>query len=170
MGPAYLGQITSQHDTGKDRGQTIRVPTDDVSRRGRGGGDSLGGHRLPGGLLLRRAEYALQLEWVKSSGGKSGGDSGRDSGDDSSDDDDSPFSHPISSDRPGFGDSPTTVGCGVCQLELGYQYTFDRDEFASHINHSYPQSLLRVGTLANWFELRVSWSMEQGNRPSVLHS
>jgi Putative MetA-pathway of phenol degradation len=91
----------------------------------------------------------------------SAGDNGGDAGGDSSDGNSSPFSHPISADRPGFGDSPTTVGCGVCQLELGYQYTYDRDDFASHINHSYPQALLRLGTLANWFELRVSWSMEQ---------
>jgi Putative MetA-pathway of phenol degradation len=95
-----------------------------------------------------------------SSGGNGGGDSGKDAGDDSSKDD-SPFSHPISADRPGFGDTPTTVGCGVCQVELGYQYTYDHEDGASHINHSYPQSLLRVGTLANWFEVRVSWSMEQ---------
>jgi hypothetical protein len=95
-----------------------------------------------------------------SSDGNGGGDSGKDADDDSSKDD-SPFSHPISADRPGFGDSPTTVGCGVCQVELGYQYTYDRDDSASHINHSYPQSLLRFGTLANWFELRISWSMEQ---------
>jgi hypothetical protein len=70
------------------------------------------------------------------------------SGDDS-DDNRSPFSHPINADRPGFGDSPTTVGCGVCQLELGNQYMYDRDDSGSHINHSYPQSLLRVGVLAN---------------------
>jgi Putative MetA-pathway of phenol degradation len=89
----------------------------------------------------------------KASGDSGGGDSGGDSG--------SKLSDPIQSDRPGFGDSPTTVGCGVCQLELGYQYTYDRDSTASHINHSYPQSLLRLGTLANWFEVRVSWSMEQ---------
>jgi hypothetical protein len=53
------------------------------------------------------------------------------------------------------------VGCGICQLEMGYQYTYDHDDDSSHISHSYPQSLLRVGCLANWFELRVSWSMEQ---------
>jgi hypothetical protein len=75
--------------------------------------------------------------------------------------DDSPFSHPIQADRPGFGDSPTTVGCNVYQLELGYQYTYDSDATSSHINYSYPQSLLRVGTLANWFEVRLAWSMEQ---------
>jgi hypothetical protein len=86
----------------------------------------------------------------------------KDSGDDSdSSGDDSPFSQPLSADRPGFGDSPTTVGCGVYQLELGYQYTFGHQNNTSTIDHSYPQALLRVGTIANWFEARVSWSMEQ---------
>jgi hypothetical protein len=44
---------------------------------------------------------------------------------------------------------------------MGYQYTYDHTDTSSTIDHSYPQSLLRIGTLANWFELRVSWSMEQ---------
>jgi hypothetical protein len=91
----------------------------------------------------------------QSSGGSGGDDSGKDAGDDS------PFSQPLSADRPGFGDSPTTVGCGVYQLELGYQYTFGHEHNTSTIDHSYPQALLRVGMLANWFEARVSWSMEQ---------
>ncbi|HEY4233202.1 MAG TPA: transporter, partial [Lacipirellulaceae bacterium] len=82
-------------------------------------------------------------------------------GEDSGDSGGSKWDDPLQSDRPGFGDCPTTVGCGICQLEMGYQYTYDRDDNSSHINHSSPQSLLRVGTLANWFELRVGWSMEQ---------
>jgi hypothetical protein len=86
----------------------------------------------------------------------------KDSGDDSDDSsDESPFSQPLSADRPGFGDSPTTVGCGVYQLELGYQYTFDHQHNTSTVDHSYPQALLRIGTIANWFEARISWSMEQ---------
>jgi hypothetical protein len=76
-------------------------------------------------------------------------------------DNDSPFDHPIQADRPGFGDCPTTVGCGAYQLELGYQYTFNRDSSGSQIDQQYPQALLRIGTCANWLELRVSWSMEQ---------
>jgi hypothetical protein len=102
------------------------------------------------------------FEWdgCKAAAGKATSDSdGGDSGD--SGGGISPFSQPISADRPGFGDSPTTVGCGVCQLELGYQYSYDHSDSSSTIDHSYPQSLLRIGTLANWFELRVSWSEEQ---------
>ena len=58
----------------------------------------------------------------------------------------------LQSDRPGFGDCPSTVGCGRCQLEMGYDYTYDHDNVASHISHEYPQSLLRIGMFENWFE------------------
>jgi hypothetical protein len=68
---------------------------------------------------------------------------------------------PLESDRPGFGDCPSTVGCDRCQLEIGYQYSYDREGNTSQIVHTYPESLLRVGAFANWFELRVSWSQEQ---------
>ncbi len=67
----------------------------------------------------------------------------------------------LQSDRPGFGDCPSTVGCGRCQLEMGYDYTYDHDSVASHISHEYPQSLLRIGMFENWFEARVSWSQLQ---------
>jgi hypothetical protein len=67
----------------------------------------------------------------------------------------------LQSDRPGFGDCPSTVGCGRCQLEMGYQYSYDHDSTASHITHDYPESLLRIGMFENWFEARVSWSQEQ---------
>ena len=68
---------------------------------------------------------------------------------------------PLESDRPGFGDCPSVVGCDRCQLEIGYTYSYDREGNTSQIVHTYPESLLRVGALANWFELRVSWSQEQ---------
>jgi Putative MetA-pathway of phenol degradation len=81
--------------------------------------------------------------------------------DDKSSGGDSPWDKPLESDRPGFGDCPSAVGCGVCQLEMGYTYSYDREGNTSEITHTYPQSLLRVGEFANWFELRVSWSQEQ---------
>src|SRR5690349_15646585 len=90
------------------------------------------------------------FEWQgssKSSDDSSGGDSGKEK--------------PLVSDRPGFGDSPSTVGCNTCQLEMGYMYSYDREANTSQIQQLYPQSLLRVGALANWFELRVAWSEEQ---------
>jgi hypothetical protein len=68
---------------------------------------------------------------------------------------------PLESDRPGFGDCPSAVGCDRCQLEIGYQYSYDREGNTSQIIQTYPESLLRIGAFANWFELRVSWSQEQ---------
>jgi hypothetical protein len=81
--------------------------------------------------------------------------------DDDSSGGDSAKEKPLVSDRPGFGDSPSTVGCNTCQLEMGYMYSYDREANTSQIDQVYPQSLLRVGALANWFELRVTWSQEQ---------
>jgi hypothetical protein len=84
--------------------------------------------------------------------------SGSDQGEDENK---SPFDEPLESDRPGLGDSPSTVGLGVCQLELGYDYVYDHNRTSSQIEQTYPQPLLRIGAFADWFELRVSWSEEQ---------
>jgi hypothetical protein len=65
---------------------------------------------------------------------------------------------PLVSDRPDFTESPVTVGLGVMQVELGYAYTADSDDSSSSHSHSYPQTLLRLGTLAEWFELRIGWN------------
>jgi hypothetical protein len=89
------------------------------------------------------------FDWTRVAEGQKSDDS---SGDDKDE---------LQSDRPGFGDCPSTVGCGRCQLEMGYDYTYDHDNVASHISHEYPQSLLRIGMFENWFEARVSWSQLQ---------
>jgi hypothetical protein len=65
---------------------------------------------------------------------------------------------PIVTDRPDFTESSVTVGYGVVQLETGYTYTFDDDGSSSTRSHSYPESLLRVGMFADWFEFRVDWN------------
>jgi hypothetical protein len=65
---------------------------------------------------------------------------------------------PLVTDRPDFTEASVTVGYGVVQLETGYTYTFDDDGSSSTRSHSYPESLLRVGTLADWFEFRVEWN------------
>ena len=54
-------------------------------------------------------------------------------------------------DRPHFPEATTTVGLHRVMLESGYTYT-RRD---SGFTHSLPEALLRVGVLADWFELRV---------------
>jgi hypothetical protein len=70
-------------------------------------------------------------------------------------------SEPLISDRPDFTESSVTVGQGVCQLEMGYTYTYDNDDTAANESHSYPETLLRVGMLAEWFELRLAWNVGQ---------
>lgn len=74
---------------------------------------------------------------------------------------------PIITDRPDFTESSVTVGRGVVQLETGYTYVSDDDGVTSFRAHSAPEALLRVGVLADWFELRVgyTWLEETTNDP-----
>jgi hypothetical protein len=62
---------------------------------------------------------------------------------------------PISTDRPDFTETSVTVGRGVVQLETGYTYTYDSEGGESVRTHDFPEALLRVGMLAEWFELRL---------------
>ena len=63
---------------------------------------------------------------------------------------------PLVTDRPDFTEASSTVGRGVVQLESGYTYTYDSDAIGSTKSHSFPEALLRVGVLADWFELRIA--------------
>jgi hypothetical protein len=65
---------------------------------------------------------------------------------------------PIVTDRPDFTEASSTVGLHVSQIELGYTYALDDDGTTQAIGHSYPETLLRQGMLANWLELRVGWT------------
>ena len=55
-------------------------------------------------------------------------------------------------DRPHFPEATTTVGIGRAILESGYTFT---KKGGSFVSHSYPEALLRIGMLADWFEFRV---------------
>lgn len=68
------------------------------------------------------------------------------------------LSEPLVTDRPDFTESSSVVGYGVVQLETGYTYTRDDKSDGSFREHAFPQALLRVGTLADWCELRFGWS------------
>jgi Putative MetA-pathway of phenol degradation len=68
------------------------------------------------------------------------------------------LSEPLVTDRPDFTEASVTVGRGVAQLEMGYTYIYDSNGGSSTRAHSYPETLLRVGMLADWFELRVDWN------------
>src|SRR5262249_8832751 len=54
-------------------------------------------------------------------------------------------------DRPHFPEATTTVGLGRAVVESGYTYSRKGASFTQ----SYPEALLLVGVLADWFELRV---------------
>ncbi len=68
------------------------------------------------------------------------------------------LSEPLVTDRPDFTESAVTVGMGVVQLEAGYTFTYDGDEDRNVSEHSYPETLFRIGMLAEWFELRLGWN------------
>lgn len=67
----------------------------------------------------------------------------------------------IVTDRPDFTEASSAVGLGVRQFEMGYTfYDYDNDGVAQR-SMTYPELLARLGLLANWFELRLGWSMIQ---------
>src|SRR5262249_3055318 len=55
-------------------------------------------------------------------------------------------------DRPHFPEATTTVGQDRVVLESGY--TFAKKD-SSFLSHSYPETLLRFGMFADWFEFRI---------------
>jgi Putative MetA-pathway of phenol degradation len=72
----------------------------------------------------------------------------------------SPLDEPLEADRPDFTESPKTVGKGVVQLETGYTFTSDSEAGVHTADHSFPETLLRVGVLADWLEFRAEWNYE----------
>ncbi len=75
---------------------------------------------------------------------------------------------PLVTDRPDFTEASSTVGAGVVQIETGYTYVFDNDNSQQVRAHSYPETLLRVGMLADWFELRIGYTyIEETTRPAA---
>jgi Putative MetA-pathway of phenol degradation len=68
------------------------------------------------------------------------------------------LNEPLVADRPDFTESPVTVGLGVVQFEAGYTFTHNDDEHGSSNEHSFPESLFRMGMIAEWFELRIGWN------------
>lgn len=62
---------------------------------------------------------------------------------------------PLTTERPDFTNSSRTVGKGRVQLESGYTFTADRGGGGRVTSHSFPEALLRVGMLEEWFEFQV---------------
>jgi hypothetical protein len=89
-----------------------------------------------------RADAPTLLQWGYGDGGDGG----------------PKLDEPLVSDRPDFTEASSTVGRGVMQLEGGYTYAYDSDAAGSVKSHSFPETLLRVGVLADWIELRMAWN------------
>jgi len=75
------------------------------------------------------------------------------SGNDSSAEDDH-----LDPDRPHFPEATTAVGKGRAVLESGYTLNTFNQKGSSFLSHGWPEALLRVGMLADWFEVRIGQS------------
>ncbi|HVT29056.1 MAG TPA: transporter [Lacipirellulaceae bacterium] len=75
-------------------------------------------------------------------------------------DEGSKLNQPLETDRPDFTESPSTVGRGVFQAESGYTFTHDNSHGDRTADHSFPETLYRLGVGADWFELRAYWDYE----------
>jgi hypothetical protein len=67
---------------------------------------------------------------------------------------------PLESDRPGFTETPVTVGRGVVQLETGYSFFLDNHAGDHHTENAFPDTLWRIGMFAEWFEWRIEYNYE----------
>jgi hypothetical protein len=65
---------------------------------------------------------------------------------------------PLVTDRPDFTEASVTVGRGVVQIEGGYTFTRNNDDGVLTQNHSFPETLYRIGMFADWFEFRIDWN------------
>ncbi len=65
---------------------------------------------------------------------------------------------PLETDRPDFTEASSTVGRGRVQIEFGYTYLRDDEDGVRLRGHSFPETLLRVGAFAEWFEFRMAWN------------
>lgn len=68
-----------------------------------------------------------------------------------------PLTEPLVTDRPDFTEATNTVPRGHLQLELGYTFSYDKEDENRTIDHTLPEFLLRTG-LTDWLELRIGWA------------
>lgn len=64
----------------------------------------------------------------------------------------------IVTDRPDFTESSSTVGRGRLQVEAGYTFFHDDTAGVTVHEHTYPETLYRIGAFAEWFELRIGYT------------
>jgi hypothetical protein len=67
---------------------------------------------------------------------------------------------PLELDRPDFTEASTTVGLGRTVIESGYTFSLDRSSGVTTRSHSYPETLVRVGLFADWFEFRIAQNFD----------
>ncbi len=63
---------------------------------------------------------------------------------------------PLVTDRPDFTESTEVIPTAHTQFEIGYTFTYDREDGQRLRNHTFPEVLVRVG-IASDFELRIGW-------------
>ena len=68
-----------------------------------------------------------------------------------------PIDEPLITDRPDFTESPQAVPLGRVQLEMGYSYTYDREDDVRTRSSTAPEMLWRIGFAENW-EARIGWN------------
>ena len=61
-------------------------------------------------------------------------------------------------DRPHISEATSLVGLGRVQLETGYSFFREESAGVRTDTHSFPEPLLRIGMLAEWFELRLGYN------------
>jgi hypothetical protein len=115
----------------------------------------VGGERLTGGEAIGKdvdccgcCERPKTLfEWAVCGGAEEEEENGEEEEDE-----------PIATDRPDFTETSSTVGLGRLQVELGWTRSEDDDGGIRTRSDSYPETLVRVGMLAEWFEFRVAYN------------
>lgn len=70
---------------------------------------------------------------------------------------------PLVTDRPDFTLPSTTVGLGRIVIESGYSFTRDRTDDVVLEAHSFPETLVRIGVLAEWLELQIGQNYVTGS-------
>ncbi len=94
---------------------------------------------------------------------------GREPADEALDGGEDPEADEIETDRPDFTQNRKTVGRGTIQLESGVTYL--RGQGNSFDDFSFPETLLRVGVVRDWLELRISqnFASDRDNLPLGKH-
>lgn len=85
------------------------------------------------------------LAWLDRGGDDDGGEEGL-------------YGDRIITDRPHLAEAASTVGLGRVQVENGYTYFLDGSGGSTTQLQSFPETLLRLGLFAEWFEFRVQYN------------